>query len=38
MDQIDPDAIADPGAGAPLEEPATSAIPAPAAPQPPKPA
>ncbi|TGP51389.1 thermonuclease family protein [bacterium M00.F.Ca.ET.230.01.1.1] len=38
VDQIDPDAIADPGAGAPLEEPATSAIPAPAAPQPPKPA
>ncbi|WP_348643324.1 thermonuclease family protein [Mesorhizobium sp. B2-7-1] len=35
VDQIDPDALADPGTETPPEEPATSAIPAPAAPQPP---
>jgi len=37
VDQIDPDAISDPAPDTPLEGPATSAIPAPAAPQPPKP-
>ncbi|WP_348639748.1 thermonuclease family protein [Mesorhizobium sp. B4-1-1] len=35
VDQIDPDALADPGTETPPDEPATSAIPAPAAPQPP---
>ncbi|WP_348643079.1 thermonuclease family protein [Mesorhizobium sp. B2-8-3] len=35
VDQIDPDALADPGTETPPEEPATSAIPAPATPQPP---
>ena len=35
VDQIDPDALAIPGTETPPEEPATSAIPAPAAPQPP---
>ncbi|MDX8452988.1 thermonuclease family protein [Mesorhizobium sp. VK9D] len=35
VDQIDPAAISDPGTDTPAQEPATSAIPAPAAPQPP---
>ncbi|UCI25992.1 thermonuclease family protein [Mesorhizobium sp. B2-8-5] len=35
VDQIDPDALADPGTETPPDEPATSAIPAPATPQPP---
>ena len=38
VDQIDPDAISDPGAATQPQEPATSAIPAPAAPQTPPPA
>ncbi|SFN81854.1 Endonuclease YncB, thermonuclease family [Mesorhizobium sp. NFR06] len=37
VDQIDPDTISDPDASTPPQEPATAAIPAPAAPRPPKP-